>query len=153
MEGRVSMKQVGTIVSIHGDMAEVEVQRHTACKKCGGCGLGTKNSNKVKVKNPVNAQVGNRVYIDMADVGVLKAAAIMYMIPLAALVLGFMFSYYGAQHFGYVETKEIWGIGFGLAFLIGSFIVIRKFEPKLSLNALYGPKILRIIDEHELVED
>ncbi|QNO15761.1 SoxR reducing system RseC family protein [Alkalicella caledoniensis] len=147
------MKQVGIITNLEGELAEVEVQRHTACKKCGGCGLGTKNSNKVKVKNPVNAEIGNKVYIDMADIGVLKAAAIMYMIPLAALVIGFMFSYYGAQHFGYVDTKELWGLGFGFAFLIGSFILIRKFEPKLSLNTLYGPKILRVIGDEEIIEE
>ena len=147
------MKQVGIITQLDGDMAEVEVQRHTACKKCGGCKLGSENSNRIKVKNRVNAEQGQRVYIDMADIGVLKAAAIMYMIPLAALIIGFMFSYYGAQHFGYVDTRELWGLGFGLAFLVGSFIIIRKFEPKFGLNTLYGPQILRVLDENELIEE
>ncbi len=145
------MKQVGRILKLDGEFADVEVQRHTACKKCGGCQLGTEKANIVKAKNTINAKEGQKVYLDLANISVLKAAAIMYIIPLIALVLGFMFSYYGAQQFGYVETKELWGIFFGLAFMVGSFMIIHKFEPKFNLSTLYGPKIIELA--HDIEEE
>jgi sigma-E factor negative regulatory protein RseC len=140
---------VGRIIKVEGEMAEVIIKRHTACEKCGGCNLGTDKGNTVRAKNSIKAQVGDKVYINMENIGVLKAAAIMYILPLVAMIIGFTFFYYGAEFFGNVDAREVWGILFGFAFLIGSFLIIRKFEPKFAQNALYHPEITGFASEDE----
>lgn len=140
---------MGRIIKVDGEIAELIIQRHTACEKCGGCNLGTDKVNTIRAKNSIGAQVGEKVYVDMENIGVLKAAAIMYILPLLAMIIGFMFFYYGAEFFGNVEGREIWAILFGFAFLVGSFLVIRKFEPKFAQNVLYHPEITGYASEDE----
>lgn len=136
------MRQVAKIVKVDGDMADVEIQRHSACKKCKGCNLGTDKTSIVKARNLINAQEGQRVYLSMENMSVLKAAGIMYMIPLFAMVLGVILAYLGAEQFGYGDTKELGSLFMGLAFLVGAFLIIKKLEPKFAKNNTYSPEIV-----------
>lgn len=141
------MRQVAKVIKVEGEIADVEIQRHTACKKCGGCNLGTDKTSIVQARNLINAQAGQKVYLSMENMSVLKAASIMYMIPLFFMILGVMFAYLCADKFGYQEAREMWSLVFGGAFLLGTFIIIKKLEPKFSKNNTYSPEIVDFASE------
>lgn len=58
------------------------------CHKCSGCGAA-KESILLKANNPVGAKVGDAVTLESASAPVLKAAAVLYVLPLLLFFLGY----------------------------------------------------------------
>lgn len=90
------------------------------CHKCSGCGAA-KETVLIKAKNPIGAKRGDLVKLESATGPVLKAAAVLYMIP---MVLFFA---------GYFLGDTLWGRGAltgCLAFAVG-----------IGLAVLYDRKI------------
>jgi len=77
-------------------MAEIAVKRESACggncHSCSGCS-GRTNIMKVAAKNPVLAAVGDRVVVSSSTGSILKAAVVVYVIP---VILFFVFYALGA---------------------------------------------------------
>ena len=96
--------------------AEIEVQRQSACghdcAKCGGCGAPLERIRAV-AENAVGAQVGDTVTIEGESQQIMKAAAIVYMIP---LILFFVF-FAAARILG--QGEGIASAAGGVGFLIG----------------------------------
>lgn len=71
--------------------AEVLVVRRSACSgdchSCGGCAAHTQ-SLRLTVRNPVGAAVGDAVCVESPSGTVLKAAALVYLLPLALFLVG-----------------------------------------------------------------
>ena len=86
------MTQVATVTRIISpDMAEIAVKRKSACGgDCHACG-GTCNTGKilkVSARNAVAAGVGDQVLVSSSTSGILKAAFVVYLIP---IILFFVF--------------------------------------------------------------
>ena len=66
--------------------------RESACSgdwhKCSGCGAA-KETELLKAKNPISARRGDLVKLESATGPVLKAAAVMYMIPMVLFFAGY----------------------------------------------------------------
>jgi sigma-E factor negative regulatory protein RseC len=82
---------------ISKELAEVTAQRVSACahdcSKCGGgCSSLTNIQNTITVtaNNLIGACVGDSVVIESATSKVLSAAALVYILPLVLLILGFI---------------------------------------------------------------
>lgn len=58
------------------------------CHKCSGCGAA-KETVLLKTKNPIGARRGDLVKLESATGPVLKAAAVMYMIPMLLFFAGY----------------------------------------------------------------
>ena len=58
------------------------------CHKCSGCGAA-KETVLLKAKNPIGARRGDPVKLESATGPVLKAAAVMYMIPMLLFFAGY----------------------------------------------------------------
>jgi len=58
------------------------------CHKCSGCGAA-KEAVLFTVDNPLGAGVGDLVRVESESAPVLKAALVLYMIPLALFFLGY----------------------------------------------------------------
>lgn len=72
-------------------MAEVAVIRGTACGgNCGSCeSCMFQNEIRVCAANPVGAHSGQRVVIESRSSAVYKATALVYILPMVLLVLGY----------------------------------------------------------------
>ena len=75
----------------------------------------------MRLNNTIGAKVGDRVEINMETVNVLKAAFIAYTIPLLALLLGTVSTFYGLKAINITNNVEIISGGSGLIFTILSF--------------------------------
>jgi sigma-E factor negative regulatory protein RseC len=59
------------------------------CHKCSGCGAAQQKL-LLTVQNPVGASEGDRVVIQAETAPVLKAAAMLYLLPLAMFFVGYV---------------------------------------------------------------
>ena len=87
------MEQLVRIVRNDPDgTAQVLLIRESACSgdchKCSGCGAA-KQTMMITAQNPIGAPVGSVVMIQSESAPVLKAAAVLYMLPLVLFFLGY----------------------------------------------------------------
>ena len=131
------MQQLVRVRQIHEDgTATVIHVRESACSgdchKCSGCGAA-KEAILLEAKNPIGARPGDLVTIESESGLVLKAAAVMYLLP---MVLFFC---------GYALGAALWQMGGlvgGLAFLasIGLAVV---YDRKVVKQQNTGYTIIR----------
>ena len=131
------MQQLVRVRQTHEDgTATVIHVRESACSgdchKCSGCGAA-KEAILLEAKNPIGARVGDLVTIESETGPVLKAAAVMYLLP---MVLFFA---------GYALGAALWQRGAltgGLAFLasIGLAVV---YDRKVVKKQNTGYTIIR----------
>lgn len=134
--------QEGIVVEVFGDMAKVKASRHSDCENCGNCPGNT--AIVVDALNPVGAQRGQRVAIEVKEVNMLKAAFIVYMLPLIAAVAGAFAGYYIAnlQH----AIDPLWyELGGGFVAFSLSIIYIKFFDRNARTNDKMKPVIVRIL--------
>ncbi len=86
------MTQNGVVTKLlDGGRAEVAVERGTACGGCGGgcetCVYASRLT--VDAENAVFARPGDRVVLESASGGVLGAALLVYMLPVATFFAGY----------------------------------------------------------------
>ena len=90
------------------------------CHKCSGCGAA-KETVLLKAKNPVGARRGDLVRLESATGPVLKAAAVLYMIPMLLFFLGYFVGDFLWQR-GALTGCLSFAAGIGLAVLYDRMI-------------------------------
>lgn len=88
------MQQLVKVLSCDGDgSAQVVYVRQSACSgdchKCSGCGA-VQQPVIVTARNPIGACPGDLVTIESATGPVLKAAAVLYLLPLVLFIAGYL---------------------------------------------------------------
>lgn len=95
-------------------MAQVQLVRQSACSgdchQCAGCGATTQTL-ILQARNPIGAQPGDLVRVQSASSPVLKAAAVLYILPLALFVAGYLL---GQQLGGHAILTSLCGFVLGL---------------------------------------
>ena len=79
------MERTGTVKAVDGQWLEIEFCRPADCEKCNACHGGSKVMN-LRLKG--NANVGDKVVVQMPLSTVTKASIIAYAIPAAGLLAG-----------------------------------------------------------------
>lgn len=97
------MEQVVRVCRVLSDgMAEVVRIRESACSgdchQCSGCGAA-RETMILKAENPIGAKVGDLVKVQSDSSPVLKAAAVLYILPLVMFLAG------------YLLGENLWGRG------------------------------------------
>ena len=137
------MKEVGFVHKIKGSTATVRFERKTACENCNMC-LKPREEMYVelKLRNSLNAKVGDRVEVTMGQRAVLTASFIVYVAPLLvmAIVLGATFK------------LELWiSLVASLGSLALSFIGVALIDKLIiKKNSDYLPVMSAIIIENEI---
>lgn len=125
---------IGTISSIHGDRATVMVEAPLACRRCRagrGCGAGLlqsdQGSRQIDVQLPpgMAVEVGNRVRLTVAPLGLLRAATLAYGLPLVAMLAALGVARLSVGSFGDAE-----GVGFAIIGLIAGLLISRRLLQK-----------------------
>ena len=116
MEQKVLIRQVhpdGTATVVH--------MRESACSgdchKCAGCGAA-KETLTLIAQNPIGAKPSSVVIIRSESAPVLKAAAVLYVLPLVLFFLG------------YFAAGAAWGGGLGFALGIALVVVYDRRQAK-----------------------
>lgn len=128
------MRQTGRVVALSGDMetATVRFTRSDACGQCTACFRLGEAEADIELANTLHAQVGDVVYIELHERAVLQASAILYGIPVCALVLG---AWLGSR------LGDLYAALGGLLFAALSYFVLHAFEPKFGKMGRFRPRM------------
>lgn len=121
------MQQLVRVRQVHEDGTATVIHiRESACSgdchKCSGCGAA-KEAILLEVKNPVGAKVGDLVTVEAATGPVLRAAMVMYMLPMVLFFLGY-------------------AIGDAL-FRLGALVGCMSFVAAIGLAVLYDRNVVK----------
>ena len=120
------MKEIGIIFKNRGDDALVTIQRHAACGDCGACHIGREKATmETLAKNPIEAQVGQTVEVEMEFVS----------------VFGYLMVDLFQLNFDQVLTSFFTGI----ILMILSYFVIQQLDKKGIFHGKYMPTITSVI--------
>jgi len=139
------MKEHGVVVSIVDDKAVVNVKRQSACGKCKACDMGKGDQKEINItaKNTLGAKVNDNVDLLIETPDVLKAAMIVYLIPLCALLAGIAIPTLIADSKG--VDGEVISIISGLVLMSLSYLIVRIKDKKLKKTNKYEPIITAIL--------
>jgi sigma-E factor negative regulatory protein RseC len=91
------IEELGMVVAVHGELAEVESRRRSACGSCevnGACGTSLlerffgRRRLLLTVYNPIGARPGDQVVVGIPEQALLTASFAAYMAPLLAMLGG-----------------------------------------------------------------
>jgi len=105
--------------------AEVVRIRESACSgdchKCSGCGA-QQETMIITANNPISARVGDMVVIESATGPVLKAAAMLYILPVVLFLTG------------YLLGEHMWMQGplLGLAGIVLGLVLVKLYDRHLQ---------------------
>ena len=121
------MKTKAKVVSLTGEIAEVETARTSACEGChkaqeeNGCSvcslMGSNRTIRAKAKNTVGAQVGEDVWIESNTSRMLWYAVLVFLLPILLVFAGFGVAALFTQSLG-------WRVAGGAVGFVISFVVV-----------------------------
>lgn len=128
----------GIVTRVEGDHAWVEIGSGSGCGSCksqGACGSGLLGlaapSRQHRLLNTIGARPGDTVTVSMAQGGVLKAAALAYLLPLGLGIAGAA----GGLWLGGGDGHALVGLALGLG---GGWLLLRwlsrQREPWLQMG-------------------
>lgn len=124
------MNKIGVITEIGNGDAVVMVG---SAKTCGNCGCGTltrKNGEicddhrYIKVKNTIDAKVGDPVNIEFKTSKMLQTSAMLYLLPLVMLVAGIFTGNYIQGN----NPNDLISFGAGVLLLAVSFLILNTID-------------------------
>lgn len=120
------MKTAGKISKLlPGNVAEVICEPNDACEKCKGCAMSSSGEIIVRAKNSIGAGAGDRVEIEIPEGEGIRAALMVFILPVIGLLAGYFF---GKNLF----LSESYGIIFALVFMALTFLALSVYDKYLS---------------------
>ena len=133
--------------------ATLEIERKVACGLCGqtrGCGnsiwgkLFAHQSTAFKAQNRINAKVGDSVIVGINEKALLKSALLLYILPLATMLIGAIFATQLHDTNGYAMLGALVGLVLG-------FVWVKGHTMSSSYFKLQQPVILRLAGQEAAV--
>lgn len=137
-------QQEGIVLEwVDSRMVKVKTSRHNDCENCGAC--PGNSAIVLQALNPLMAQPGQRVLVEVKETHMLKAAFIVYVLPLVLSLVGVIA---GAILAGYLGSGEKWlTVGGGLLFFMAGVLYIKYFDASARSNAAMQPVIVKVLSE------
>lgn len=140
------IEETGQVIDVQGEFAWVESERRSSCGGCAsreGCGTGViarafgNRAVTLKVLNHIDARIGDRVVIGIAETGLVRGALAVYALPLVTLFSGAMCGHLLANG---SDLAAITGAAAGLA---AGLAWLARFSRRTRVDATYQPVVLR----------
>ena len=140
-------QEEGTVVALRGDTAEVLMRRSRFCEGCGSCCVMIDEQTMLaEADNSVGARQGDRVLVDLPVSVSIRAAYILYGIPLLAFFAGLAAGGFLGYAIFSTGFNVPLGLLFGVLFLVVSYILIsRVYAPGTRASSRYRLVITRIL--------
>ncbi|MEC9489548.1 MAG: SoxR reducing system RseC family protein [Halanaerobiales bacterium] len=142
------MKERARVIKKENDQSLVQIIRTSACSHCDEKCMLADDSHEVEemevlVNDPIGAEVGSTVELEMGARPILFSALVVYLLPLVAIIAGY---FAGSSWFsGIINNSEVAGIiGSGIGFLL-SFAFLRIFDKKAGSKSYFHPEISRVV--------
>jgi sigma-E factor negative regulatory protein RseC len=150
----LSLERETNDIASNDSTATLEIERKTACGLCGqtrGCGnsiwgkLFAHQSTAFKAQNRINAKVGDSVIVGINEKALLKSALLLYILPLATLLIGAILASQIHDTNGSAMIGAVIGLVLGLLWVKGHTL-------SSSYYRLQQPVILRLAFQDTVVK-
>jgi sigma-E factor negative regulatory protein RseC len=136
--------------TLENGMAQVIRTRESACSgdchKCAGCGA-QQETMILTVHNPIGARAGDLVVIESATGPVLKAAVVLYVLPLVLFFLGY---YLGTLPGNFGALGGILGFVLGVVIIVlYDRLVVKKANLGYTITAFAGDALVEAMRKGE----
>jgi sigma-E factor negative regulatory protein RseC len=148
----MSMLEVGYVEETQGDIAKVRMTRTSMCASCKKCGLfaaGGSGDLLIEARNDSNAVPGDWVRVEMDSSNVLKAAFIVYIVPLLFAAVGYPVGLWVSRGLDLLVSPETAGIAGAALFFLGSYGVIRAYDRRCWANREFMPVVKGVLQDRE----
>jgi len=138
------MKERGRVIKAYGNVARVEIFRRDECSRCKVCGFGSREKIIAVAENPVGAQQHDEVELELEAAQVVRAAVIVYLIPLAFLLAGLYLGTVFASLIDRPDMAQSAAAVFGFGLLGLSYVGVAIYSRRPAISK-YRAKITRIL--------
>ena len=134
------MQQLVKVIRCSQDgTAQVACLRQSACSgdchQCSGCGA-VEQTMLFTAQNPIGAKPGEMVLVESATGPVLQAAAVLYLLPLALFIAGYLVG----MQWHICALVGCLAFGLGIALVVAYDRLIMKKKNTVYTIIGYGPK-------------
>jgi sigma-E factor negative regulatory protein RseC len=141
--------ETGTVVEVKNpQIAMIRCQKNSACEHCPSINsCHTEQDGRamiVEAYNPLAAEVGDQVKVETSTRHFLQSSFVLYIIPVLGLVIGALAGQLIGEHTDVALDPALLSALMGVAFMVGTFLVIRVGTRALP-RELFMPKIVEII--------
>ena len=143
------IEEEGIVMETQGDLAKIAIVTKSACEKCASASTchPEGGDSLMEAANPLNAKKGQRVKIILAPQIYLKAAIIIYGIPVTAFIAAAIIVKNLTTGSLGERGSDLWAFFGGMASLVVSFFFIRSYNKKVEKTQEYKPTIVEILGE------
>jgi len=142
------VREKARVIEKENGKSRVRIIRSSACSKCDEKCVLSEQSHEVEemdvlVNDPIGAEVGSMVELEMGSKPILFSAFMVYLLPLVAIIAGY---FAGSSMLGFLAPgSEAAGIiGSVIGFFL-SFLLLKLFDKKAGSKSYFHPKIRRVI--------
>ena len=134
------MGEVGKVIEVIGEDVIISHKRISACDRCKICDRGRNDKEMImRARNACEAITGDFVEVELQEGALLKAVAIAYGTPFAAMIVGFAL--------GHLIGGEIAAFAAGIVLMGAAYVVIRILDKKGRLAKKYVPVAIQKVDD------
>jgi len=94
----------------------------------------------------LNADVGQRVVIEIEEGRVFKNALYVYWVPIIALIIGIFLGISLAENYGYADQSDLIAVGVGVLLFIGSYMILSVIDKRQNRSGNIGVKMKKIVE-------
>lgn len=134
----------GIVIARDGPIARVKASRHSDCDNCGAC--PGDSAMVLDASNPLDAGVGQKVLLKVPEAGMLKAAFIVYVMPLLVTAFGAFIGGLTADRYapGMFTTAQVIG---GFVFFTFSLFAVLRYDRRSKKQSSMLPVIVKILGQ------
>ena len=145
------IEEQGLVIAVEAGTVVVQTQRASTCGSCASkqdCGTSVlakgmgKGVTNLRIVTDQDVKVGDRVTLAIEESALLKGSLFIYLLPLVALILGALLGEYCSNLLSI--HNELLSVLFGVAGLVGSFLLARLNLHARQFQQRIQPKILAI---------
>ena len=138
------MREQGMVVTARDGAVDVRMQVSTNCAGCSVCSQGAGGETVMRdVTDRLGATVGDVVSVSIPDGIRSRAAAAVFLVPVACLLVGYLAGFLLGGWAG-MDPETLAVIG-ALAFVTAGMLGIRVADRRLAGNAAFTPRVDAII--------
>ena len=140
------IEEEGIVVETDGDVAKVSITAKSACEKCSASEICHPGEHEyMEAANPLGAKKGQKVKVVLAPQVYLKAAIILYGIPMTVFVAAAILGKNLALQADQEANSDLWAFIAGMACMVVSFVFIRMYNKKVEKTQQYKPVIVEVL--------
>ncbi len=144
------MEERGVVIEKSPGKAQVRIERSESCEGCHGCLYSETGKYMVtEVVDRIGVSIGDVVKIATEGATPLKAAALLFIFPLAMLFAGYAVGAALAPAIGFPSAVQGVGIAAAALFFFGSFGLLALYTRRRSARATGQSAVVEILGRQE----